>query len=95
MITYKLVFFVTLIFFIAIYITCMILSYVHIQDSICTLGFTYRERVIRHYKEDVIGFGCVLFPLYWCFLYGAFVGEETYKKLIDNNDENRLASWVI
>lgn len=53
------------------------------------INFLERER------NTVITFGGILFPLYWCFVGGCFFGKRIYEVLIDNNDENRIASWVV
>lgn len=45
-------------------------------------------------KKIIIRYGAVLFPLYLCFIVGFFIGEQVYEVLIDNDEENRIASWV-
>ena len=45
-------------------------------------------------NKIIIRYGAVLFPLYLCFTVGFFIGEKMYEILIDNDEENRIASWV-
>lgn len=46
-------------------------------------------------KNLIATFGGLLFPLYWCFIGGCYFGKRIYNILIDNKDENRVASWVV
>ena len=39
-------------------------------------------------------FNWFLMPISFCYMIGAWFGRKMYNILIDNNDENRLASWL-
>ena len=51
-------------------------------------------KFIINNKKIIIRYCAVLFPLYLCFTVGFFIGERVYEILIDNDEENRIASWV-
>lgn len=49
---------------------------------------------IERYEKYITFLGRCLFPLYWCFILGTIFGNKLYDILINDNDENRIASWV-
>jgi hypothetical protein len=52
------------------------------------------ERYIRRYHMGMTAACALMFPLYYCFIYGSFYARAFYNILIENKDENRLASWL-
>ena len=98
----KAIFFVALIFFIGLYIIGMVLTASKIKSDITYATFNRGKfamdgalRIILEWSRVVVTFGSILFPLYWCFVFGSAFGYRMYNELIQNNDENRLASWVL
>ena len=63
--------------------------------SICPYQalYTFFTRINRQNK--IAFYATLLFPLYYSFLFGQFIGRIFYSILIDNNHEDRLASWVV
>jgi len=49
---------------------------------------------VQSNEKKIIAFFNVFFPLYIAFRLGEFYARKAYNILIDNNDENRIASWV-
>lgn len=49
---------------------------------------------VKRHKDHVVTICSVCFPLYLCFKYGKWYGKMFYKILIDDKDENRIASWL-
>ena len=45
-----------------------------------------------HGSIEVISW--LLFPMYVSFALGAYFGDKIYNVLIENKDENRIASWL-
>ena len=63
-----------------------------------TRDWMYPSSVINYLKDHKKGitFYCgAVFPLYWSFMFGAFIGNEIYNILTDRDDERRIASWVV
>ena len=52
-------------------------------------------RILERNKELFVIIGSVMFPLYYCFRFGFFVGGIAYGILINDNYEDRIASWVV
>ena len=52
-------------------------------------------RILERNKELFVIFGSIMFPLYYCFRFGFFIGKMTYGILTDDNYEDRVASWVV
>lgn len=48
----------------------------------------------RNYMT-IFRISCVIFPLYYFFEIGACVGNVLYNILIQDKNENRIASWVV
>lgn len=48
----------------------------------------------RYYRAMAAMFA-VMFPLYYCFRYGSIYAKIFYRILIEDKDENRIASWLI
>ena len=71
--------------------------YQHTDNATIRSGFWSNTLVIflRLNRNYLISIGSLLFPLFWCFNIGIFFGNKIYNILIDNKDENRIASWVI
>lgn len=50
---------------------------------------------IHENEKKLILFGFLLWPLFFCFKFGYYIGCGIYKILIDNEYEDRIASWVM
>ena len=50
-------------------------------------GFIYAN------AYNLINFGTIIFPLTFAFIIGCSVGKYIYDILIDNDENNRIASW--
>ena len=98
----ELIIFIASILLIAVYICGIFLTYVEIDNQ--------RKRYYNKYEgltslrllallssesKSISTFGALVFPLYWCFMGGCYFGDKVYEILIDKNDENRIASWVV
>ena len=86
----------------------MILAYAIIGvSSITTIDnsiYDYKSRTVQSLQmkmflhdnnKRLIFYGVVLWPLFYCFKFGFFIGASVYKILIDDNYEDRIASWLI
>lgn len=98
----KLILLLAAIFFVAAYIVGMIVTLSDINHVIrwqnnITEGVVSVKMTsfLMIHKNLVATVGMVLFPLYWCFVLGSIFGEKIYRTLIDNDDENRIASWLV
>jgi len=49
---------------------------------------------LENYKMHIYVIGSLMFPFYYMFTYGWWFGKKFYSILIDNKDENRIASWL-
>ena len=88
------------IFMILVYAITGLSSITTIDNSI----YDYKTRTVQsrqmgvflddNYKR-LIFFGVVLWPLFYCFKLGFFIGTNIYKILINDNYEDRIASWLI
>lgn len=89
-------------------IIIMILAYASIGvSSIATIDnsiYDYKSRTVQSLQmkiflhdnnKTLIFFGVVLWPLFYCFKLGFFIGTSIYKILINDNYEDRIASWLI
>lgn len=52
------------------------------------------EFYLDRYKKQLIVIGSLIFPFYYMFSYGWIFGQKFYDILIDNKDEDRIASWL-
>lgn len=91
-----------LIFCIVIYVIGIIASIKVVNASIeeyigKSHGIVLKKmvRILERNKELFVIFGSIMFPLYYCFKFGFFVGKIVYDLLIDDNYEDRVASWVV
>lgn len=50
---------------------------------------------LEKYEKYLVFLGSSLFPLYYCFMEGVRIGNKVYDILIDKNNDNRIASWVV
>ena len=90
------------IFLIVIYAAIGFIHTIIVEDRITSYGQKTNKMLsitliqfIRR-NETYIKYTCsLLFPLYWYFSFGALFGNKVYDILIDNEDENRIASWVV
>ena len=86
----------------------MILAYAIIGvSSITTIDnsiYDYNSRTVQSLqmkaflvanKKTLIFYGVVLWPLFYCFKLGFFIGTSIYKILINDKYEDRIASWLI
>lgn len=86
----------------------MILAYAIIGvSSITTIDnsiYDYKTRTVQSLQmkmflhdnnKRLIFFGVVLWPLFYCFKLGFFIGTSIYKILINDKYEDRIASWLI
>ena len=89
-----------IIFMILAYAIIGISSITTIDDSI----YDYKSRTVQSHKmktflhdnnKRLIFYGVVLWPLFYCFKLGFFIGTNIYKILINDNYEDRIASWLI
>lgn len=89
-----------IIFMILAYAIIGVSSITTIDDSI----YDYKSRTVQSHKmktflhdnnKRLIFFGVVLWPLFYCFKLGFFIGTNIYKILINDNYEDRIASWLI
>ena len=89
-----------IIFMILAYAIIGVSSITTIDDSI----YDYKSRTVQSHKRKtflhdnnkrLIFFGVVLWPLFYCFKLGFFIGTNIYKILINDNYEDRIASWLI
>jgi len=47
------------------------------------------------FNQNDLEWVCTLcFPLFFAFLYGGYFAKRFYNILIEDNDENRIASWL-
>ena len=95
--------------FVYVLILCIVIYIIGAVVSINVINISIRQyiekshgivsrkmvRILDHNKDLFIIFGCVLFPLYYCFRFGFFVGRIVCELLIDDNYEDRIASWVV
>ena len=51
--------------------------------------------ILQENKKTFKVVGAILFPLFYCFSLGFYIGVDIYDILINQNDEDRIASWVI
>ena len=89
-----------IIFMILAYAIIGISSITTIDDSI----YDYKSRTVQSHKmktflhdnnKRLIFYGVVLWPLFYCFKLGFLIGTNIYKILINDNYEDRIASWLI
>ena len=89
-----------IIFMILAYAIIGISSITIIDDSI----YGYKSRTVQSLQmkmflhdnnKKLILFGVVLWPLFYCFKVGFFIGTNIYKILINDKYEDRIASWLI
>lgn len=89
-----------IIFMILAYAIIGVSSITTIDDSI----YDYKSRTVQSHKmktflhdnnKRLIFFGVVLWPLFYCFKLGFFIGTSIYKILINDKYEDRIASWLI
>lgn len=89
-----------IIFMILAYAIIGVSSITAIDNSI----YDYKTRTVQSLKMGVflhdnykrlIFFGVVLWPLFYCFKLGFFIGTSIYKILINDKYEDRIASWLI
>ena len=86
----------------------MILAYAIIGVSLITTIddsiYDYKSRTVQSLQMGVflhdnykrlIFFGVVLWPLFYCFKLGFFIGTSIYKIIINDKYEDRIASWLI
>lgn len=52
-------------------------------------------RFLRANERYILFLMSALFPLWVCFAIGAEYGNTIYEILINKNNENRIASWVV
>ena len=50
---------------------------------------------IRAKEKMLVFMGSALFPMYICIALGAFFGDKMYDMIIGENNENRIASWLV
>lgn len=89
-----------IIFMILAYAIIGVSSMTTIDNSI----YDYKSRTVQSHKmktflhdnnKRLIFFGVVLWPLFYCFKLGFFIGTNIYKILINDKYEDRIASWLI
>ena len=49
---------------------------------------------LSRYKTNIVRICSVMFPFFYCFIYGSLFAKKFYSILIENKDENRIASWL-
>lgn len=50
---------------------------------------------IDWHKEEIIILGSIAWPIYYLFILGASIGQDLFDKLVEDNYENRIATWFI
>ena len=88
-----------LLFLVIIYITLAILAKKQIKKAIkhyiehASVKVPKLEGFIYTNAYNLINFGTIIFPLTFAFIIGCSVGKYIYEILIDNDENNRIASW--
>lgn len=96
-------YFIAVIMFIVLYIVGAIVTAPHMSRSVKYYNYSrmedFRSRKLVEFTSEnentIVLFACILFPLAITFETSAFFGKKVYNILIDNKDENRLASWFV
>lgn len=94
----------TVVFMCIAYIICMCIvkdcaetmfhSYVIKVNGVVSLEL--REMLMkRKVQGTFVLSSMLLFPLFICFACGYYIGTYIYTILIGNNDEDRIASWLV
>lgn len=53
------------------------------------------NNILQTHKDFIVVMAFFIYPIFACFLFGCWIGKLGYDIIIENNDENRIASWVI
>lgn len=91
----------SLLFIILFYVLMMLVTSVRIKEDIekynrkSVFISTVAANYLALYKRGFVIMGSLLFPFYFMFKYGCWYGKKFYNILIENKDENRIASWLI
>lgn len=89
-----------IVFVFAIYGFLIVLAKQSLEE---TLGYLFAydkflpisaENYINNNKEKLATKWAFIFPLTYCFLYGAWYAKKAYNILTEDKDENRIASWL-
>ena len=98
----KLIIFLGSIFLVAAYLCGVLLTLGEVdsfrQKYLCKNEGVVSVKLINFLqleKKSVAAYSAMVFPLFWCFMLGCYFGDKVHEILIDNNDENRIASWVV
>ena len=90
----------SLLFIILFYVLMMFVASMRIKEDIekydrkSVFISTVAANYLAVYKRWFVLIGSLLFPFYFMFKYGCWYGKKFYDILIENKDENRIASWL-
>ena len=88
-----------LLFLIIIYVILAILAKKQIRKAIkhyledASTKIPKLEGFIYANAYNLINLGTIIFPITLAFIIGCSVGKHIYDLLIDNDENNRIASW--